>query len=409
MDSNITIKANSLVFTQEQLDFICEKYFETGNTRFCEEYFNISKPSVLKAVRKNGKQPIKHSNRGFVYVDNVFLRFLLEKGYSVPQISLLLGIDVRCCRNSIIRHSLQGLIPKTKSANLTPNQVRLICDQYLGGSNSITLADAFFVSNDTILKVLKQNGVQIKNKNHCRYLHKNYNENAFSVPGEERDYFFGFLLADGWLKSNLNIITINIKQTDFKLLEDLKKFLRSDNSIRYYDRFDKRTKKTYKICHFSFSGKPVTDCVSFGFSLSKSLKESVKEKYFLTSRHFWRGMIDGDGSVRICKNRSNNSFSKQISLCGSSEIIDSFIDYCQKFCNVNFKPTIRKVKTKKDGLFLFSVTFCGNNCLKIIKILYNDSGVFLERKKSTVENILKNTKESSSDNDTNRDGAYRDI
>jgi hypothetical protein len=314
----------------------------------------------------------------------MFLEMLLKKGYSATEICLILGINISSCLDSIKKHNLSGLVVKNKPISFTPNQIEIVCDEYVKGTNSYLIAKSFGVSSDTVLRLLKVRGIEIRNKNHCDYLHKDYNENAFSEEGEKRDYFFGFLLADGCLTSNLISISVSLKQTDYEIIEKLKQFLRSDNNIRYYDRFDKRTGKTYKSCSFSFSGKPVMDCVSFGFSTRKSLKESVKEKSFLSSNHFWRGVIDGDGHIRLAKNNSS-----QISLCGSSEIIESFIDFSEKYCGVIFKPKLRKVKTTKNNLFLYSVTFCGENCRKILKVLYKDSITFLARKRDIADKILK--------------------
>jgi|APGre2960657404_1045060.scaffolds.fasta_scaffold00061_14 hypothetical protein len=65
MNKNIIKKSNAFVFTQDQLDFICEKYFENGNTKFCEKYFEVSRYVILNAIRKNNKKIIKISDRKF--------------------------------------------------------------------------------------------------------------------------------------------------------------------------------------------------------------------------------------------------------------------------------------------------------------------------------------------------------
>ena len=122
-------------------------------------------------------------------------------------------------------------------------------------------------------------------------------------------YVLGFFAADGY-------ITVNkrggqfwcIQITDKKLLEQIKKALKSEHKISVRPMRNKRESLLYRIQIGSI--EMCNDLRNLGFSERKSRSlavPNVPDKYF---NDFVRGYFDGDGNVwigRVHKNREKYS------------------------------------------------------------------------------------------------------
>jgi hypothetical protein len=315
------------------------------------------------------------NSKAAVY-DLDFINMLAEKGYGsnqVPQITMIPAPNLLAhCRRC-------GIHFKPVSFNLTPNQIDIAKDLYLSGKSTYKIAEVFNIDHETVAYALKKIGVEIRPKTDKVYYHDNFNHKAFSDMSDEKSlYFYGLLLADGCLSKNksgkYNHIAIALKEEDKYMLQYLLDYLGSDNSIRDVSYFDKRTNKTYHSNSISFNDTEIVSrLVSYGFSPRKSLKEVVPPSPIKDSRHFWRGMIDGDG----CLYKKGKSL--KISLVGSKEINTAFNDFVESNVKIITK---REVKHRNN---LFYIVYTGDDARRVSKLLYEDASIFLLRKKNIAE------------------------
>lgn len=221
--------------------------------------------------------------------DFEFIKFLVEKGYGLNQISQILDIKMP----NISRYcAANGLKINCKSYSLTPNQIEIVVELYNSGISIPSLTKSFAVGKDAIGYVFKQLGIKTREGNSKIYKHKNFNYDAFiDMTDEKALYFYGLLLADGNLGKNksgeYNRISIALKEDDKYMLQNLLDYLGSENSVRDHGGHDLRTGKEYKSKSISFNDSLITErLVAYGFRPRKSLNEKVPPKHIATSRHF---------------------------------------------------------------------------------------------------------------------------
>ncbi len=190
--------------------------------------------------------------------------------------------------------------------------------------------------------------------------HGGFNEHAFeNLEDEEVQYWIGFIYADGHVsKGNRgNTVAIGLKSSDYEHLVKFSKFLGS----KRIPRITKQGQGTV----ISFGSIILSNSLKkLGFDNNKSYSAHPPEE-LKNSRHFWRGVVDGDGCLGLVKSKW-----KVLHLCGTLKTIDGFIEFNQ--------PNT-KTSRKAQGKELFQVAFY-KEALQVADLLYKDSKVYLDRK-----------------------------
>jgi hypothetical protein len=83
------------------------------------------------------------------------------------------------------------------------------------------------------------------------------------------------------------------------------------------------------------------------------------------ARHYWRGVIDGDGCIAAKR--------KDITLVGDYEIVLAFQAFVLAHC-----PQVKASIFRKGQIYTFNVT--GDAARRMLDVLYGDATVFLDRK-----------------------------
>lgn len=174
-------------------------------------------------------------------------------------------------------------------------------------------------NRNTISKILKENNIEIPNKNNKLY---NYNDTIFEIiDTEEKAYWLGFLYADGNVTKRL-IKKENRKdkfsyQLELSLAEVDKDHLIKFGRFMFQDFNEEKNlkKKIIKLKEKEYiaykitinSKKIVEDLIKLGCVPKKSLiltYPTEEQIPFKLQHHFIRGYFDGDGCV------SFNNFKK---------------------------------------------------------------------------------------------------
>lgn len=125
--------------------------------------------------------------------------------------------------------------------------------------------------------------------------HKWVDESFFLTQTPHLAYVIGWLASDGCV-SDRKEITLTLKSTDFKIVEDIAAMIGLKKSIRKGACFDKRNSKTYYNVGFSFTSKVVADeLAKYGIVPRKSLTLCYPRNLETDElrRHFIRGYLDG--------------------------------------------------------------------------------------------------------------------
>ena len=229
---------------------------------------------------------------------------------------------------------------------------------------------------------------------------KNYD--VFKPPyTEEASYWLGFLMADGSMTSykskvcgyTQNKLSIGLSIKDLSHLEKLKKYLNTTNKISVYNASIKKLNKTYPSCRISFTHPILTkDLMNLGIIPNKTYKTHAPDS-MKTSKHFWRGMVDGDGCLDT--KLAVNVVRPRIQLSGTEEILIQYVE----FINSNIIGVAHKSLYKQTKSKSYIAVYSDFAAIKIIKLLYEGANIYLDRK-FELANTLINTFEENNHHKT---------
>jgi len=207
------------------------------------------------------------------------------------------------------------------------------------------------------------------------------NHEAFAAINEQSAYWCGFLMADGCIhrrSEDSYQIILFLQERDKDHIAKYKTFLQSEHKIITRKPNGKGWRAAASTSYgLSFNSTRIaTDLASFGVTQSKSHTASVKR--LANNRHFWRGVVDGDGSVYRRGGKYNYP---GLFLCGSLPLMNQFLAYLTKHipdikCSVTRSPTV------------YTLHVGGKAAREACGLLYGRASVALERKESVARGII---------------------
>lgn len=245
-----------------------------------------------------------------------------------------------------------------------PESVRMrVIDAIKSGKTGVEVAIEFDCTTAMVSKVLKEAG--LKNNQIAARTYPLDEDFFEKIDTEDKAYFLGLITTDGCVHRNMLIISL--QERDRHILEELQKAVKTTTPIK-----TKTGKRGYKNSkpqsRFEiFSGKIFNDLGFLGVHPNKTftIKPWFGDKEL--QRHYWRGCVDGDGSVLIDKNKRTT-----LSLAGNLEIVTAFKAWVNTFF-----PNDNKIRPTKS-IYVYSVN--GINALTVARELYKNSTVKLNRK-----------------------------
>ena len=222
------------------------------------------------------------------------------------------------------------------------------------------------ISPITVSRTLKRCGV--KARAFCNQGKYSCDEHYFDeIDTEEKAYWLGFLLADGCIRTNSNMLSVNLSSVDIGHLNKLRKCLKSNNRL-YYQKGG-----TCGLSCLTISSKPLTKSLAAkGIVAHKKWPYKVLPKL---RKHFWRGVVDGDGCISLTYNKNTPQIS--VSLVGTRETIDLFYEFCCTIVETKAQPERDYRGNQTDNFRLH-----GPKALKVCEVLYDGAKVFLVRKRA---------------------------
>lgn len=211
----------------------------------------------------------------------------------------------------------------------------------------------------------------------------NLNESSFSkIDNEEKAYWLGFLSGDGIITENK--IRLRLANKDKEHLKKFKEFVQWTGKDYYY-------KPTNSLEVGFRSLKAIHDLAHYYVTSRKTLRVKFPNILKSLERHFIRGVFDADGcicrTIRVSRGKSGQIYifySGEFSIEGNRELVlaiqSRFAELGLPLNSINY-----------SGKNINRVRYGGINQLrKICNYLYENTTIFLERKKKLFEDILKN-------------------
>ncbi|MFF5172323.1 hypothetical protein ACFY3U_06775 [Micromonospora sp. NPDC000089] len=228
----------------------------------------------------------------------------------------------------------------------------------LEGTSLRQVSDHFGVSEPSVRGLVTRRGIEIRSVSH------GLRHDAFDEPEPNADYWIGFLFADGCVSyrpGHIPQISVGLAARDREHLVALRSFLGCDNSIS-------RTSPTHGSCQFSVRSHRLAErLIELG-----RYREPV-DRRLLASRDFWRGIVDGDGSLGIYQRPapSTRSFA-QFRAVGRRYIMEELVAFLERegITGLSVRP--------HRSIFAVGTT-CGP-AERIAALLYEDALTALARK-----------------------------
>lgn len=326
--------------------------FSNGETvKVISKKMELSEVTICQVLRNAGikREPSKSTR----HKDEIIR--LYGEGHTFIEISKLLNISEGLVANCLTKH-----IPERRAAKvrfkLSDDTQRQIVEAYKAGAQASEIYESFGIKYSLMKYALNRYGVEAREP-HKRRSMAALDESAFKVINRDSLYWAGMLGADGNVSKNT--VSLYLHQNDEYLLYRFKEFLKTDINVS--------RKKDCKCSFLSVTRKEMAeDLIPFGITPKKSLTYSPPQ-FCCDSADFWRGAIDGDGSITVVKG------ALRVDLCGSFNCMTSYLEWVRKNCEA-------KCNVCANGS-IFRVCLSGKNAIKIAKILYAGSPkYFMERK-----------------------------
>lgn len=186
---------------------------------------------------------------------------------------------------------------------------------------------------------------------------------------EEFAYWLGFLLADGCVYEpgrGKGSAVLKVTCIDKEHLEKLQGFLNSKHKLRQA-----------KDCSWQLhirSNELCNRLGEYGIHPRKSCIARVDDR-LKDNRHFWRGLIDGDGWISWHKHRNTPI----IGLCGSEDVCRAFQAYLLSLANFQSATKVRN----KGSVHQYELG--AKLARTAMRHLYNDCSIALDRKLTLVQ------------------------
>lgn len=191
------------------------------------------------------------------------------------------------------------------------------------------------------------------------------NENVFNEITPDSAYWIGFLMADGCIWRNTVILEVGEK--DKKHIQKFKEFMESEHKIS--ERVIKRENKEFLAYRLSFANdKVVSDLEKHGVVSKKSL--TAVALGLENNKDFWRGVIDGDGSLGEDKGKFF------IDLYGSLPLLTQYKEYVLNN-GFTFKGSILKKKS------IYRIKIKNEKTAELVRHFYQGASSYLDRKMET--------------------------
>jgi hypothetical protein len=266
--------------------------------------------------------------------------------------------------------------PHGRPSKVTKDMRIQISQMYLDGCDMRAVAQQFKITESHVGEILKQEQIVAREKGRYRW---RVNHRAFDVITEESAYWLGFLMADGCIfnaRGAPSGIQIALSSIDRGHLEKFRKFIGSNAPIRVLplrhgpNSMDGSKPLAFiRVCSRAIAKA----AIQFGVTPAKSLTAQCKQLEM--NRHFWRGVIDGDGSIFVDRNQY-----PRISLCSASE---GFIKQYSLFA-----ASLGLFATTARSSPVWYIRFNGAKALLLIEYLYGDATIFLQRKMAKANDVL---------------------
>lgn len=273
--------------------------------------------------------------------------------------------------HGVTRQAIRGLLrrrgrPARPMGKLTVAQRSAAVERYISGESIGQVAASYGVAEPSIRGILLRRGVEIRKVVHT------LRHEAFDQLTAESMYWIGFLFADGsvhFRSGHLPQISLGLAERDQSHLLALRAFLGSTSAIS-------TSLRTHSSCQFSVRSQRLAERL-----ISLGRYDEIIDAELSASRDFWRGVVDGDGSIGAYPRSKGSSVMRpQFRLVGRSALLSAFVHFLEMRAVASL--SVRPHKT------IYGVGTTGRSAVRIIELLYSGAVTALPRKAQAAAQLM---------------------
>lgn len=298
----------------------------------------------------------------------------LEKNLSGAEIARMLNVSP----STVLRRLKKMNVDVIRCPHAGIFNIDEVVHLYKSGVLIYEIADKFKSSQETISKILKEQGIEIFHGGLPKFDYTIFD----SIDTEEKAYWLGFIYADGYIAKlnpdkKLNYaFSIGLGIVDIDHLRKFNKFVSFKGENIRINRKEKNS-KICEICRWDISNEHLWNTLnSYGCTPKKTFTlEFPKEEIFKDVsliRHFIRGFFDGDGCISYA-NKNHTMISA--SFVGTKMFLTKLLQYLPpKYSTVQLL-SIKKCEE------MYTISYAHKKAFELLYFMYKDSNIWLNRKK----------------------------
>ncbi len=263
---------------------------------------------------------------------------------------------------------------------LTAEQRNEVGPLYAAGLSSETIAARFGVTPKAIRGLMERRGIARRDRREC-LISRPIDNTVFDEATPAARYWAGFLMADGNVHAKTersSLVQLGLAEADLGHVEKFRSFIGSGHKISLCG-----GKAQLTVC----SNDLAAALVRYGIVPDKTF--TAEAPAFLSEdRDFWRGAIDGDGwisSARVPLPNNPARMQIQLGLIGSQPLVHQFAAYVKSLGVRSWA----KPRERKPRVWQYSIADLA--AVSVIRYLYSDANVFLDRKMERARKVLSAT------------------
>ena len=294
---------------------------------------------------------------------------LYDQGLSWAEINKRAGVTSVTVSKILSRN---GHDPDRKPEG-TEGKAEVITALYDAGRSTREIGQMLGHSKSTINAVVASNGGKLRKIEGCE------NPDFFDViDTPEKAYWLGFISADGCIVTTArhpegDHLAVQLSAKDRGHLLKLKAALAANAGV--HTRAVEGSSR--RLTSLSVGSRRLTGALlALGITPRKSATLQPWSGPEHLMPHYWRGMVDGDGSLA---RKGDGIYT--VFLCGSEAVVQAFTEWAGEVCGTKAKPYIH------SNIWYIAVS--GRHQVpKLVRALYEDAPVSLDRKQEIADRIL---------------------
>lgn len=307
---------------------------------------------------------------------------LYREGLNCKQISETVKSTEPTVKNALLNFGIDYKVELEKAYKLKYEEA---LELYRNGAQLKKLCRELEIGPNTFKKYIIANGLEVKTQAESLSDNMDRSDTAVLKRSEQRQqysldetvfddlsnpdaaYWLGFLYTDGSIsgKDTSYMIKIGLSEKDDEHLKKFCRFLKTPESrVRY--------SKSNKACYVAISSVKIHKRLKeLGFTKRKSW-DAIPNEAVLHSRDFWRGCIDGDGSLII--DYAKEKYKIRMAICGTPDTCQCFKDFITPYIMSD-----NKLNKRTESFYTYVIASM-KEVKEISKLLYYGASTFLDRK-----------------------------